>query len=75
MSRANKGLKRHGLRSYIVEGPADSYVIVRDRPWRFLVRNAKFPVIYNDFFAMRFRNLKRARTFAEEAAGLKDVTK
>lgn len=70
MPDARKGLKRHGMRAYIVHGPAADYVIQRDRPWRFLVRNAIFANIYGDFMAVRFHRLFDARAWAEKQAGL-----
>ena len=71
MSRSIKGLKRYGMRSFLVEGPVTSFIIQRDRPWRWLVRNAQFANIYGDFFAVKFGRLTDARAFAEKEAGLR----
>lgn len=70
MSKSRKGLKKIGMRSYRVDGPKDSYIITRDAPWRFLVRNARSPVLFADFFALKFKRLKAARAWAEREAGV-----
>lgn len=66
---ARKGLKRYGMRSYIVVGRENSYIIQRLRPWKFIVRNAKVENLYSDFMSIRFRRLKDARDWAEKQAG------
>lgn len=63
-----KGLKRYGMRSYIVKGPAASIVIERERPWRFAIRHENMPP---GFFMEKFRRLGRARAVAEAYAGVK----
>lgn len=63
---ARKGLKRYGMRSYIVIGPKASIVIERERPWRFAIRHEDMPP---GFFMEKFRRLGPARECAEEYAG------
>lgn len=62
-----KGLKRFGMRSYIIRGPKDAIVIERERPWRFSIRHEDMPV---GFYMERFRLLREARAAAEEWAGI-----
>lgn len=61
-----RGLKRHGMRSYIVKGPLGDFLIERERPWRFALRRADMPP---GFFMERFRRLGAAREVAEAYAG------
>lgn len=68
--RASKGLRRHGMRSYRVDGPVGSYVIVRVTASRWIVRKADAAPIYTDEFSFRFPRLAPARAFAERMAGL-----
>ena len=68
MDNARKGLKRHGLRSYIVDGTRPM-IIERERPRRFKVRPADWqPSFHFDVF----RRLRDARVAAEGWAGLID---
>ena len=69
MSASRKGLKRLGLRRYIVEGPRPM-VIERDRPWRWFVRPASYPNAPGGFFSQTFRRLRCARAYAEAQAGI-----
>lgn len=62
-----KGLKRSGMRSYAVEGPERTYEIERDRPGKYLVREAGMP---RAFFNCAYRTLTEARRTAEYWAGL-----
>lgn len=70
---SRKGLKRHGMRSYIVEGPLATFIIQRDKPWRYFVRHSRFANVYADFFAIKFRRLGAARAFAEKEAGIDQI--
>lgn len=64
---ARCGLKRIGLREWLVEGPHGTYVIERDSPRRWYVRAAHIPKqFYND----KFRRLRDARVVAEGFAGV-----
>lgn len=64
---SRKGLKRHGMRAYVIEGPAGRFEIERDRPWRWLVRAAHIP---RPFYSEQFRRLMDARRAAEQWAGV-----
>ena len=59
---ARKGLKRLGMRRYLVEGPDRAFEIERARPGKFLVREFGMP---NAFFNQAFRRLFEARRAAE----------
>jgi hypothetical protein len=61
-----KGLKRYGMRSYIVKGPKAVIVIERERPWRFSIRHETMPP---GFFMEKFKRLGKARAAAETYAG------
>lgn len=61
-----KGLKRHGMRSYIVESPVATIIIDRERPWRFAIRHLDMPP---GFYMQKFRRLGNARAVAEAYAG------
>jgi hypothetical protein len=56
-----KGLKRDGMRAYI----CGNYRIIRDRPWRFLVRSVNVEPLVMDFMAIKFKRLRFARTWCE----------
>lgn len=66
-SRANKGLKKAGMRGYTVSGPGGRFMIDRERPWRWLVRPASVPP---PFYSEQFRGLREARAVAETWAGI-----
>lgn len=71
-SNSRKGLRRFGMRRYIIAGPCRTIFIERERPWRFIV----YPVESHHeprggFFEMKFRKLRAARELAEEMAGLR----
>jgi len=61
-----KGLKRYGMRAYIVCGPRASIIIERERPWRYAIRHEGHPA---GFFMEKFKRLKIARAVAEKYAG------
>ena len=67
---ARRGLQRHGQRCYKITGPRGTYVIERDRAYRWFVKNEAFGDRYGNFFAFVFGRLKQARAFAEQAAGV-----
>jgi hypothetical protein len=62
-----KGLKRHGMRAYIVQGPERAILIERERPSVFRVRPADMPPAF-DFG--QYRRLGVARQYAEELAAI-----
>lgn len=64
MSR--KGLKRHGLRSYVVTGPGGTIVIRRMGSRNFLARHAVYDSLPWDLFGMRFHRLGDAAQFARK---------
>lgn len=64
-----KGLKKIGLRCYLVSGPRKNMIIERDRPWRFFAYPEGLPPYRGDFFNTKFRRLGDARRYAEEQAG------
>lgn len=63
---ARKGLKRHGLRSYIITGPKFSFIIRRARPGKFLVRKEEYEAMPWADFAIMFHTLRDARAWAEK---------
>lgn len=65
--RARKGLKKVGMRTYQVEGPAGSFQIERDGRSRFLLRA---PHTIPPFHNGEYRRLIDARRDAESWAGL-----
>ena len=70
MSKSRKGLKRHGMRGYLVEGPGGAQMIVeRDRPWRWFVKDPRHGKQMGDFFAIKFKRLGAARAYAEQRVG------
>lgn len=71
MSASRKGLKRAGMRSYSVTGPKGTWIIERERPWRFSVRPEGWPrTPGRPFFNATFKRLGAARADAERQAGL-----
>lgn len=76
--KSRKGLKREGMRAYRVTGPAGTFIIERERPWRFVVRPLGWPRApggkgrQRDVFFQNeaHRTLTAARAFAEARAGL-----
>lgn len=58
MSRP-KGLKRAGLRSYKV----GTWIITRDRPWRWLLRHETLAGIPPELYAIRCKSLTQALQF------------
>jgi hypothetical protein len=64
------GLKRYGMRAYLVAGPSGAWIIERDRPYRFFVKRQDGPAPYGDFFAFKFNRLGPARRYAEHLAGI-----
>ena len=71
MSTSRKGLKRVGMRRYIVAG-SDGRVLAidKDAPSRWYVQPPDWP--RNGFFAHRFKRLRDARAYAEQAIGQND---
>lgn len=65
---SRKGLKRYGMRGYIISGIKTTVVIEREAPRRFRVRQSSMPV---PFYYEEFRLLRDARKYAEELAGVK----
>lgn len=63
---ARRGLKKVGLRSYLIEGPAATIVIEREANHRFSIRHHGH---HPSFFLQRFRRLSAARLAAEYFAG------
>jgi hypothetical protein len=71
VSTSRKGLKRYGMRSYLIEGPNGAKIIERDRPWRFFVKDKTLHAHrLGDLFALKFKRLRDAREFAEGLVGL-----
>ena len=62
-----KGLKRHGMREWIVTGPGGTFIIRRERPRLYLLRAAHMPP---QFFNQEFTHLRDARREAEDWAGV-----
>lgn len=62
-----KGLKRYGLRAYIVQGPERAILIERERPSVYRVRPFDMPTAF-DFG--QYRRLTLARKYAEELAAI-----
>ena len=69
MLNPRKGLKRYGMRSYIVRGPRGCWEIERERRNKFYVGPAPL-VRPSGFFAQKFNRLCEAREFAEQSAGI-----
>lgn len=70
MSTSRKGLKRVGMRRYLVEGDSRALAIDRDSATRWFVMPPDWP--RNGFFAHQFRRLKDARAYAEAVIGRND---
>ncbi len=71
MSASTKGLKRLGMRRYVVAGPRGVWIIERERPWRFVAHPEGWPRDPSGaFFEIRFRRLGAARQHAEAQAGV-----
>lgn len=70
MSTSRKGLKRVGMRRYMVEGDRGAFAIDRDSATRWYVMPPDWP--RNGFFAMQFRRLRDARQYAERLAAPND---
>lgn len=68
MSASRKGLKRLGLRNYIIFGIVRTVVIEKECRRRFRVKPASLPV---PFYFEEFSLLRDARKYAEELAGVK----
>lgn len=64
---ARRGLRRYGMRSYLVQGSKASIVIDKERPWRWAIRHEDMPV---GFYMEKFKRLAAARMAAEGYAGL-----
>lgn len=79
---ARKGLKKYGMRAYIVEGAGGRWLIERERPARFIVYpegwarapmppgKAKRRVRDHFFTKPPFRRLSEARSYVEKQAGI-----
>ena len=68
MSKSTKGLKRNGLRSWIVPSQTSrSIIIERERPRHFRIRPVDMPPA---FYYAEYRLLRAARQHAEELAAL-----
>jgi hypothetical protein len=63
---ARKGLRRIGLRAYVVSGPKGRVVIERERRGHFLVRPEKLPRAFN---YGDYRLLREAVAYAGQLAG------
>lgn len=64
---ARKGLKRYGMRSYIVSGPRCTIIITRERPGKYSYRISFHP---QAFWIGIHARLCDARASAEALAGL-----
>ena len=62
--RLPAGVKRIGMRSY----QCGEYIIIRDRPWRWLVRHKRFTVMVLDFMAIKFKRLAAAAAWAKNVS-------
>lgn len=58
---ARKGLKRYGMRAWIIEGHKANIVIERERRGVFSIRRAEMPPA---FFLQKFKLLRAARMVA-----------
>jgi hypothetical protein len=65
-----KGLKRYGQRGYLIHGPRGTYIIERERSYKWFVKRIEMAERYGEFFCETFRRLGPARTYAEKAAGV-----
>ena len=68
MSKSRKGLKKFGLRCYILFGIRATILIEREAKRKFRVKPASMPV---PFYFEEFPLLRDARKYAEELAGVK----
>lgn len=70
--QSRKGLKRLGMRRYVVTGPKGVWIIERERPWRFVVRPEGWAIDPRGGFFQTppFLRLYLARHYAETQAGL-----
>ncbi len=66
MPNGRKGLKRYGMRAYLVEGPRGAIVIRRMGARHFSLRKKQYDAAPWGFFGMRFHTLGDAATFARE---------
>lgn len=66
---ARKGLKRYGMRAYIVEGPLGAIVIRRISGRYYHVRHQWSDDMAWGLWGMRFPRLGEAREFAERNVG------
>lgn len=64
---SRKGLKRIGMRSYLIHGAKAAIVIDRERPWRWAIRHEDMPP---GFYMEKFNRLAKARMAAEAYAGV-----
>ena len=67
MSASRKGLKKHGLRGYVITGPRGKVYIERERRGRFLLRTGGTA---HPFYNGEYRLLRDARRDAESWIGL-----
>lgn len=67
MSASRRGLKRIGMRKYLVQGDGGAFHIEREASRRFLVRPAGF---HSAFYFAVYRRLRDARLHAEQLAGV-----
>lgn len=66
-----KGLRKHSMRMYRVDGPLGTWLIERQRKWRWVVTPKDWPRDpRGSFFEMKFSRLYMARAHAENQAGL-----
>jgi len=68
VSKSRKGLKKWGLRAYIIHGISATVLIEREAKRKFRVKHASMPV---PFYFEEFPLLRDARKYAEELAGVK----
>ena len=68
-SQARKGLKRYGMRAYLVEGPRGAIVIRRLGARNWQVRQLRSDNLPWGQWGMRFDGLGDARKFSERQVG------
>lgn len=73
MSASRKGLKRYGMRAYLIQGPNGAIVIRRLGSRYFQVRHLKSDDLPWGLWGMRFPRLGDARQFAENQVGAGDL--
>lgn len=71
---SRKGLKRYGMRAYLVDGPRGAIVIRRHGSRNFQVRHKWSDNLPWGLWGMRFPRLGEAREFAERQVGLGQET-